>query len=133
MAANAVAPSSGENSLAVHRLFTSRGQTQVMTMQVYRSVGISTIRCEGNICFGGSAEELERTVQKFATGIVVIDLERVVLVDARGLGALVALHQWTEERGVRLYLANPRYQLQELLQMTGLGFLLEHEVALLAS
>ena len=104
-----------------------------MTMQVYRSVGIATIRCEGNICFGGSAEALERTVQKFASGIVVIDLEHVVLVDARGLGALVALHQWTTERGVRLYLANPRVQVQELLRMTGLGFLFDEELARLAS
>jgi anti-anti-sigma factor len=132
-ATDTVASASGENSLAIHNLFTPARQTVPMTMQVYRSVGMSTVRCEGNICFGGSAEALERTVQKFATGIVVIDLEHVVLVDARGVGALVALHQWTAERGVRLYLANPRPHVQELLRITNLGFLLHEELVALAS
>jgi anti-anti-sigma factor len=102
-------------------------------MQVYRSVGISTIRCEGNISFGGSAEALERTVKELATPIVVVDLERVVLVDARGVGVLAGLYAWAEEKNVRLYLANPRAHLLELLRMTGLGFLFEDELALLAS
>jgi anti-anti-sigma factor len=93
---------------------------------------MSTVRCEGNVCFGGSAESLERTVKELTTHIVVIDLERVTLVDARGLGVLAGLYQWAEEQHIRLYLANPRPQLQELLRMTGLGFLFQDELALLA-
>ena len=104
-----------------------------LTLQLYRSTGVSTLRCEGNICFGGSAESLERAVKEFANGILVIDLERVVLVDARGLGALVELYHWSEEHRVRLYIANPRTQLQELLRLTGLSFLVEPELSQMAS
>jgi anti-anti-sigma factor len=103
-----------------------------LALQVYRSVGMSTVRCAGNIYFGGSAESLERSVKELTTPIVVIDLERVTLVDARGLGVLAGLYQWAEEQHVRFYLANPRGQLQELLRITGLGFLFEDELALLA-
>jgi anti-anti-sigma factor len=103
-----------------------------LSVQVYRSFGISTVRCEGNLCVGASTASLERVVKELTSGIVVLDLERVVLVDAHGLGALVGLHQWAEEKRVRLYIANPRAHLQQLFRMTKLDFLFEPELAQLA-
>src|SRR5215472_9181903 len=52
--------------------------------------------------------------------IVVLDLAAVEMVDARGLGMMVFLHNWACANGIQVKLVNPSRQVRKMLSMTGL-------------
>ena len=54
----------------------------------------------------------------------VLDLSCVEMLDARGLGVLVFLHNWACATGIQMKFVNPSKLVREMLEVTGLTSLL---------
>lgn len=81
---------------------------------------VSLLNLEGNVLIG-ETEPLREIMQTLpATTAVVLDLSRVTLVDAHGLGVLLQLREQAQARGMRLELMNVGHHLRELFRMTHL-------------
>jgi anti-anti-sigma factor len=52
--------------------------------------------------------------------VIVLDLSSVEMLDARGLGMLVFLHNWACATGIQVKLVNPSKLVREMLEVTGL-------------
>src|SRR4029077_12162224 len=52
--------------------------------------------------------------------VIVLDLSRVAMLGARGLGTLVFLHNWACANGIQLKLVNPSKMVGKMLELTGL-------------
>lgn len=84
--------------------------------------GVVVFRLYGALFFGavGRIEELEARVPA-GTRAVVLEMQRLVSMDASGLDALVQLHRVLQHRGVRLLLAELNEQPRSLVQRGGLA------------
>ncbi|WP_348752248.1 SulP family inorganic anion transporter [uncultured Aquincola sp.] len=84
--------------------------------------GVVVFRLYGALFFGavGRIEELEARVPA-GTRAVVLEMQRLVSMDASGLDALVQLHRVLQRRGVRLLLAELNEQPRSLVQRGGLA------------
>ena len=84
--------------------------------------GVVVFRLYGALFFGavGRIEELEARVPA-GTRAVVLEMQRLVSMDASGLDALVQLHRGLQRRGVRLLLAELNEQPRSLVQRGGLA------------
>ena len=84
--------------------------------------GVVVFRLYGALFFGavGRIEALEARVPA-GTRAVVLEMQRLVSMDASGLDALVQLHRVLQHRGVRLLLAELNEQPRSLVQRGGLA------------
>ena len=84
--------------------------------------GVVVFRLYGALFFGavGRIEALEARVPA-GTRAVVLEMQRLVSMDASGLDALVQLHRVLQRRGVRLLLAELNEQPRSLVQRGGLA------------
>jgi len=82
-------------------------------------------RCSGTIVVGQEAWALyNNVISQQDKRVVVLDLARVSRIDAGGLGVLASLEQWARVADVKLQII-PSQAVQELLDLTGLGSVLE--------
>jgi anti-sigma B factor antagonist len=69
----------------------------------------------------GETDTLRTAVHSLpVTNAVVLDLARVTTVDAHGLGVLLQLREWTNERGIRFELRNVSTPLLKIFEITRL-------------
>jgi|SRR5215470_5975796 len=52
--------------------------------------------------------------------VIVFDISEVEMLDARGLGMLVSLHNWACANDIQLKIVNPSKLVREVLELTGL-------------
>lgn len=78
------------------------------------------LRCAGRIVLGVEAETLRCMVTSRSEDCLSLDLSAIRGIDAAGLGLLVELHCWAEERGKNLWLVNPSTCVCRLIAMTNL-------------
>ena len=86
-----------------------------------RNLGnVSLLNLDGNVLIGetDSLREIMQTLPSATT--VILDLSRVALVDAHGLGVFLQLREQAQSRGMQLQLMNVGNQLRELFRMTRL-------------
>jgi anti-anti-sigma factor len=84
------------------------------------------IRCEGRIVAGEEVARLKSAVlchQDSRT--VMLDMEKVEMIDGSGLGLLAFLAGWTRIVGTEVKLVNPTRRVRELLHLTKLDSVLE--------
>jgi anti-anti-sigma factor len=82
----------------------------------------AVVRCFGDIIFREEADHLRAEVFKVNRGVILVDIEGVLAIDAYGIGRILeVLHH---ERGNKrvVVLVNPNQRLQELLRLTKLDF-----------
>ena len=86
-----------------------------------KNFGTATILClQGRIVIG-ETETLHNVVQSLSeTSAVILDLARVSMVDAHGLGVLLELRERTQEKGIRFELMNVSKPLSQVLEITHL-------------
>ena len=86
-----------------------------------RNLGnVSLLNLDGNVLIG-ETDPLREIMQSVpSTSAVILDLSRVALVDAHGLGVLLQLREQARARGVQLELMNVGNHLRELFRMTHL-------------
>jgi anti-anti-sigma factor len=69
----------------------------------------------------GETDSLRTAVHTLPlTRAVILDLARVTTVDAHGLGVLLQLREWTNERGMHFELRNVRQHLIRIFEITRL-------------
>jgi anti-anti-sigma factor len=76
--------------------------------------------CAGRIVLGVEAETLRCMTTARQERHVLLEFSRVNAIDAAGLGLLVALHRWAEDRSMHLIIANPSMQAQRIIALTNL-------------
>ena len=82
---------------------------------------IGVLRLEGQIVTG-ETEILRHAVQSLAeVSTVKLDFARVTMVDAGGLGVMLALREQAESEGIRFELANVTRQIMRVLELTRLN------------
>ena len=86
-----------------------------------KNLGTVTVLClQGQIVIGDT-ETLRNVVQSLSeTSAVILDLARVTTVDAHGLGVMLELREWTQERGIRFELMNVSEPMSRVLEITHL-------------
>src|SRR5215467_6789117 len=98
----------------------------MLTVDVERAGDVAIVRCVGRIVRGAEVSVLRTAVVSAKdTRTVVLDLSELDFIDAGGLSALVFLHNWTRDRGMRLKLVHPSAFVRELLARTHLDRIFE--------
>ena len=84
------------------------------------------LHLRGRITIGDATETLSEVVRAQTDACaLVLDLAEVELIDARGLGVLVELRQWTQSRGIEFRLMNVSRLVQQILSITRLDTVLQ--------
>src|SRR5215831_19644629 len=79
----------------------------MLQLSIHHSDGTTNIWCRGRIVFGDHLELLRVAILSQTTPQVTLDLSKVHLIDAAGLGVLVDLHQRFQYAGRRMELTGP--------------------------
>ncbi|MFZ0806997.1 MAG: STAS domain-containing protein [Candidatus Sulfotelmatobacter sp.] len=78
---------------------------------------MAVVECEGRIVQSESASKLRQAVtSQLDAQIIVLDLSEVPAIEAAGLGMLVFLQRWAQNRGVKFKLFNPRSFVRDRLE-----------------
>ena len=98
----------------------------MLTIDVEKTAQVAVIRCAGRIVRGEEVSTLRKAVvSEKDLRVVVLDLCQVTMLDAGGLTALVVLHEWAVNRGIRMQIVNPSQFVLEVLTRTGLDHIFE--------
>jgi anti-anti-sigma factor len=98
----------------------------MLTVDVERAGDVAVVRCVGRIVRGAEVSVLrDAVISAKGTRAVVLDLSELDFIDAGGLSALVFLHNWSRDRGMRLKLVHPSAFVRELLARTRLDRIFE--------
>ena len=81
--------------------------------------------CHGRLVLGLEAETLRCIATSRPEHRVIVDLHDVRCMDASGLGLLVELHCWAQQRAGELRISNPSLPVRRLLALTNLESVLE--------
>jgi anti-sigma B factor antagonist len=98
------------------------------TLAWKRSGGVSVLEFRGNTELTHSAQELDelrREVLEQRDSRVIIDLSRVTKIDSAGLGQLMSCYSHLVRNQGALKVLNPRPEIKDLLDMTGISTLIE--------
>ena len=79
-----------------------------------------TLVCSGRLVLGVETETLRCTATSRPERDVWLELSRVHTIDAAGLGLLIELHQWAQQRAANLIIANPSSPAHRLFALTSL-------------
>jgi anti-sigma B factor antagonist len=98
-----------------------------LSLETRYSDGVVIIHCQGRIVYRDEAVALTRMVEDLVDcgGKVVLDLSGVSAIDSAGIGELVLLHTWAQDKNVELKYAGPRPFVRGLFDLTGVGSFLE--------
>ena len=98
----------------------------MLRVHIQRSGEVATLRFHGRIVNGVETATLRKAVfaQEDAS-VVILDLARVIGVDAGGLGALLELREWTQSRGIEFRLVNVSKLVHQVLKITCLDTVFE--------
>lgn len=82
----------------------------------------AVVRCFGDIIYQEEADHFRTEVSNVDRGVILVDIEGVLAIDAYGIGRIVeTLHHSRGKKRV-IVLVNPNHRLQELLRLTKLDF-----------
>lgn len=93
-----------------------------------RAGGVSVLEFRNNTELTHSAQELDelrREVLEQSDSKVLIDLSRVTRIDSAGLGQLMSCYSHLVRNQGTLKVVNPRPEIRNLLEMTGISTLIE--------
>jgi len=98
----------------------------MLKLNVEKSADITVLHLEGRIVNGVEAAMLRRSVLSLENSrTIVLDLAKVSGIDARGLGVLLELREWTETRKIRFTLTNVSKLLRQVFEITCLDAVFE--------
>ena len=87
---------------------------------------VAVLQCAGRVAGPESLAALKKAVTSLSQlRVIVLDLSSVEMVDARGLGMLVFLHNWARAAGSQVKLVNPSRLVRAMLEVTGLTSVLQ--------
>ena len=87
---------------------------------------VAVLQCAGRVVGPEAPSRLKDALTCLSQPrIVVLDLAAVQMIDARGLGMLVFLHNWACANGIQVKLVNPSRLVRKVLSVTGLTSVLQ--------
>jgi anti-anti-sigma factor len=92
----------------------------MLQLAIQNSGEVTTDRCRGRIVLGGRLNLLKLATISQTNAEVMLDLSRVNLIDAAGLGALVDLHKRLQCASRRMELRDPTSFVYHVLRITRL-------------
>ena len=92
----------------------------MLTVTVHSGSSAVRLFCHGRIVLGLEAETLRCIATSRPEHRLIVDLRDVCRVDASGLGLLVDLHCWAQQRAGELRIANPSCEVRRLFALTNL-------------
>ncbi len=95
-------------------------RTSMLQLATQHSDDATTIWCKGRIVLGDDLHRLEVATLSQNTPEVMLDLSRVNLIDAAGLGALVDLHKRSQCAGRKMELMDPTRFVSHVFRITRL-------------
>lgn len=101
----------------------------MLTVNVQSAPPIVTLTCGGRLVLGVEAETLRCVAVSRPEHQVILNLQDVSTMDAAGLGLLVELHCWAQERSAELTIVNPSLPVRRLMALTNLESVLDVEEA----
>jgi len=82
---------------------------------------VAVLQCAGRVVGPESLTALKEAVTGLSQlRVIVLDLSSVEMLDARGLGMLVFLHNWACATGMQVKLVNPSKLVRAMLEVTEL-------------
>ena len=88
-----------------------------MAVHIENIGDMAVIECEGRIVRSEAALQLrDAVILQSDTRIIVLDLSEVSAIEGGGLGMLVFLQRWAQDRDIRLKLFNPRQSVRDRLK-----------------
>lgn len=98
----------------------------MLQLAIQNSGEVTTVWCRGRIVLGGRLNLLKLATISQTNAEVMLDLSRVNLIDAAGLGALVDLHKRFQCASRKMELRNPTSFVYHILRITRLDTVLSH-------
>jgi anti-anti-sigma factor len=92
----------------------------MLKVDIQSAPPVVTLICSGRIVLGVEAETLRCATKSRAERHLLLELSRVHTIDAAGLGLLVELHVWAQQRSARLSVANPSLPARRLIALASL-------------
>jgi anti-anti-sigma factor len=89
-------------------------------VQTQKLGDVTILRLGGRIEIGETIPLRNAVLSQSNASAVVLDLARVSGIDARGLGVLLELREWTQSKGIEFRLINVTKLLQQVLKITRL-------------
>ena len=87
---------------------------------------VTILHLQGRIVNGVEEKSLRKAVlSQTEASAIVLDLGKVNTIDARGLGLLLELREWTQARGVEFRLVNVTKLVKQVLELTQLTSIFE--------
>lgn len=92
----------------------------MLRIDIQSAPPLVTLVCAGRIVLGVEAETLRCMTTARLERHLRLELSRVKAIDAAGLGLLVELHRWAQQRSASLTIANPSMQAHRMFTLTNL-------------
>jgi anti-anti-sigma factor len=102
----------------------------LLRINVQRKGDTVSLLCYGRIVAGLEAETLEAMAYNQHCRALLLDLESVASVDARGLGLLVGISVWVRQNGVNFALVNVPAAIRELTELARIDGIIPTFVAI---
>jgi len=90
----------------------------MLQLSIQHSDKVTTIWCKGRIVLGDHLNLLIAATSWQTTSEVRLDLSRINLIDAAGLGALVDLHERFQDANRKMELVDPTHFVYHVLRIT---------------
>jgi anti-anti-sigma factor len=97
----------------------------MLKVEIQSALPEANLICSGRIVLGVEAETLRCMATSTAAQQLVINLSEVRAIDAAGLGLLIELHHWAQQRHATLIIERPSARMQRLLALTQLDRVLQ--------
>ena len=109
-----------EPQVRCHRKVKGTRESVMLKVQANKLGSVAILRLEGKVV-NGEIEVLRHVVESLdGINAIVLDLGRVTIVDARGLGLFLELRQECQDNGVRFKLINLNKQVSRVFQIVHL-------------
>jgi len=92
----------------------------MLKVDIQSAPPVVTLACSGRLVLGLEVETLRSIATSRPEPQLRLDLSRVHGIDAAGLGLLVELNHWAQQRAACFTVANPSSEAYRLLALTGL-------------
>jgi anti-anti-sigma factor len=88
----------------------------MLNIDIKKTADVAIVRCSGRLVGGEAVSSLRNAVLSGKDArMFLLDLAEVGALDAGGVNALVALHQWAVKRGMKVKLVNPSSFVREMM------------------
>jgi len=94
-------------------------------IEIKQTGDVAVLQCVGRMVCSVAFRLVKNAVTRLSQlRVIVLDLSGVEMLDARGLGMLVSLHNWACANNIQLKVVNPSKFVREVLDLTRLTSIL---------